>query len=499
MKTDLFRLGRATAIYGTGQVLMRMVSLLLLPLYTSYLTPSDYGISSILGVLTYFLTPLFALGVSGALGMVYFTRDEGPERAATIWTAFLTVGASATLLAVGGWALSGQLAGLLFADSDTSYDLSYLVTVALITAAMSIAAQPLLAQLQFAERAKAFVAISLSSSGMSIALSVVLIVGLRRGVAGFIEAAAIAQALTLAAITLVSLRGLRFEVRRAIARELLGLGVPLIPGFLAIFVMLQANKVLLQGEAGLNELGIYTVGFNIGLLMTLLVSGFTSAWYPFFSSFMQRQEEAGALFARVMTYYVLGAGAVSLFFFIGAQPLVRLMTQPPFWGAYASVGPSAAAQFLIGVHSVLVAGMYFVKEVRPGVVIQGVAAAIAVVLNLLLIPPLGAAGAAIALALGFITMVGVQYGWNVARVRFRVPYEWRRLAPFAFVYVVVAAFYLWDRGLPFVAELALSVAGALAVIGVVLALLTPAERAQARVEVARRIRVAFERGARSAI
>lgn len=498
MRSQILRLGRNTAIYGTGQVLLRMVSLLLLPLYTSYLTPSDYGISSVLGVMTYFLAPIFALGVSGALGMVYFAREERAERAATIWTAFVTVGVSATVLAVGGWVVSNHLAELLFAGSESSYDLGYLVTVALVTAAMSIAAQPLLAELQFAERARAFVAFTLSSSALSIALSVVLIVGLRRGVAGFIEAAAIAQALTLAAVTVVSLREMPFHVRRTLARELLVLGVPLIPGFLAIFVMLQANKILLQAEAGLDELGIYTVGFNIGLLMTLLVTAFTSAWFPFFSSFMQRHDQAGALFARVMTYYVLGAGTVSLLFFIGAQPLIRVATQPAFWGAYVSVGPSAAVQFLIGVHSVLVAGMYFAKAVRPGVVIQGAAAAVSILLNLLLIPPLGAAGAAVALVLGFVTMIVIQHGWNVARVPFRVPYEWRRLAAFAFIYVVTAWFFLWDRDIPMVAELALSVAAAILVIGLVLALLTPDERAQARGEIARRLRPGVGRGAGSA-
>lgn len=495
MRSQIVRLGRNTAIYGIGQVLLRMVSLLLLPLYTSYLTPADYGISSILGVMTYFLTPVFALGISGALGIVYFARDDRLEREATISTAFAALAVSAVLLAVGGWALSDPLARLLFPDGEASYDLAYLVTVALLTAAVSIATQPLLAQLQFEERAKTFVALTLTSSALSIGLSVVFIVGFGRGVAGFIEAAAIAQALTLSVAMVVSLSGRSVQVRRGIARELLVLGIPLIPGFLAIFVMLQANKVLLQAGAGLDELGIYTVGFNIGLLMTLLVTGFTNAWFPFFSSFMNRQEQTGAMFARVMTYYVLGAGTVSLLFFIGAQPLIRLVTQPPFWGAYVAVGPSAAAQFLIGVHSVLLVGMYFTKKVRAGVVIQGAAAMLSVVFNLLLIPPLGAAGAAIALVLGFVAMVVLQHGWNVTRVHYHVLYEWRRLAAFAAIYIATAATFLWDRSWSLAAEIGLSVLATVTVIGFVLVLLSPAERAQARAEIARRL----GRGVRSGV
>lgn len=486
LRSQIIRLGKSTAIYGTGHVLLRMVSLLLLPLYTSYLTPADYGISATLGVLTYFLTPLFQLGVGGAMGMVWFSTDVR-RRAGTLWTAFTTLLASASLLAVVGLALGDEFATLLFGDIDSTYDLGYLVSVALITASMGIVTQPLLARLQFEERAKTFVAITLSSSILSIILSVTLIVGLGRGVAGFIEAAAVSSAVSLVMAMIVSLRGMPFAFDRSTARELLVLGIPLVPSYIALFVMLQANKFMLQASAGLDELGLYTIGFNIGLLMSLLVSGFTSAWFPFFSSFMGQPEHAPRLFARVMSYYVLAIGTVSLLFYIGAQPVVRLATQPPFWGAYVSVGPSATTQFLIGVHSVLVAGMYLTRQVRAGVLIQGAAAVVAVILNLLLIPPLGAAGAALALVGGFLSMVIFQHGWNVARVHFQVPFEWRRLAAFSVIYVATAVLFLWNRGWPLLAELALSTVATLAVLGLVVALLTRPERAQAWAEISRRL------------
>jgi O-antigen/teichoic acid export membrane protein len=486
LRSQILRLGKSTAIYGTGHVLLRMVSLLLLPIYTSYLTPADYGISATLGVLTYFLTPLFQLGIGGAMGMVWFATDER-GRAATLWTAFSTLLVSASLLAVVAVAMGDTFAGLLFGDLESEYDLGYLVSVALVTAAMGIVIQPLLTRLQFEERAKTFVGITLSSSVLSIALSVTFIVGLGRGVAGFIEAAAISTAVSLVVAMLVSLRGMQFSFRRSVARELLLLGIPLVPSYVALFVMLQANKYFLQASAGLDELGLYTIGFNIGLLMSLLVGGFTSAWFPFFSSYMSQPEHAPRIFARVMTYYVLAIGTVSLMFYIGAQPVVQVATQPPFWGAYVSVGPSATTQFLIGVHSVLVAGMYLTRKVRAGVLIQGAAAVVSVILNLLLIPPFGAAGAAVALVLGFLAMVIFQHGWNVARVHFQVPFEWRRLAVFAAIYVATAALFLWNRSWPLVAELALSTIAGLTVVGLVVALLSQRERAQVWAEVSRRI------------
>ena len=60
-------LASGTAIYGVGEVLSRAVGFLLLPLLTAYLTPADFGISSMLAALTFLLTPLFSLGMGAAI------------------------------------------------------------------------------------------------------------------------------------------------------------------------------------------------------------------------------------------------------------------------------------------------------------------------------------------------------------------------------------------------------------------------------------------------
>jgi O-antigen/teichoic acid export membrane protein len=173
-------------------------------------------------------------------------------------------------------------------------------------------------------------------------------------------------------------------------------------------------------------------------------------------------------------------------FFIGAQPLIRLVTQPPFWDAYVSVGPSAAAQFLIGLHAILLAGMYLTKQVRLAAVIQGAAAVVSIALNLLLIPAFGALGAALGLVGGFVALVVVQHGWNVTRLQYRVPFD-RRLIVYAGVYVAVAALFLWDRDAPLAVELVLSALGAAGMVAVVFMLLTPAERAFALSQISLRL------------
>jgi O-antigen/teichoic acid export membrane protein len=479
MRVDIARLARDALTYGSGQVLSRFIGVLLLPIFTRYLTPEDYGISGILGVVTFFVTPLFALGIATAMGLMYFDRDDPTAKEATVWTAFSLLVASAAVLLLVAVILRESLGALLLPGDNRGYDPTYLVLVALSTAALVIVTQPLLVALQLEAKAKTFVAVTLGSSLLTIALSVLLVVGLHRGIQGMLEGSLIAQAATLVAAVPLTLGRTRYRLQAHRARELLRLGIPLVPAFLVMFVMQQVSKIVIQADMGLAAVGTYTVGANLGLFLALPVGGFTTAWFPYFMSYVDRQDEAETLFGRILTYYVLAFGSLSLLFFIAARPAVMILTQERFHQAFVVVGPSAAAQFLLGVHSILLAGMYFAKQVKYQAVIQGAAAGITLALNVVLIATMGIAGAAVALMIGFLSMVVIQYWWNVRRGYLRVRYESRRLAIFAAAYAVYCVVFLWDRGLPLAGELLLSAAGLVALVGLVVRLLNPAERASA--------------------
>jgi O-antigen/teichoic acid export membrane protein len=454
IRQQLGRLAKNTLTYGVGQVLNRFISFLLLPVFTSYLTPADYGIMSILGLVAFVVTPVFSLGLGAATGICYF-EDNNPERKkTTIWTAFAILVASMSILALLGIAFARQISRAAFLTTDYSY----LVTISLLSTCLGILVIPFMLYLQFEEKAKTFVALTAISTLISIGLSIVMVVVLRKGVPGLVEGQLIAQGIGLALYMLLVAPRLGFRFSRSLARELLRLGVPLIPAFASLFVLQQMNKYILQWFDGLEAVGIYAIGFNMGLLMNLFVTGFTNAWYPYFMSFMDKQAEARVLFGRILTYYVLGFGALSLLFYLAAKPVVMIMTQPAFHQAYKVVGLSATAQFLTGVFSLLLPGMYFAKQVKYQSIVQVAAASIAIGLNLVLIPWLGFLGAAIALALGHLAMTMLQQAWNLRRTHayLEVQYEWNRILGFLLIYTGYAVLMLWERNFSLLIEVAFS-------------------------------------------
>lgn len=464
IKEQLKRLSIGTAVYGIGQILNRFIGFLLLPLFTAYLSPVDYGVLAILGLITFMATSFFSLGIGGAAGVCYFDGNNRERKEETIWTSVFLLAGSTVFLAIFGVLFSRQISYVAFQKTDYSR----LVMMTLFSSGATILASPFMLFLQFEEKAKTFVALTIVSTMFSVGLSCFLVIVLRRGVLGMVESTLIANSASL--LLFASFVSVQLKVRTSfqVLRELLKIGIPLVPAFVMIFILQHANKYILQWLEGIATVGIYTIGFNIGLVMSLLVSAFQTAWLPYFMSFKERPDEARILFGRILTYYLFGFGTLSLLFFIFAKLVIMVMTQPPFLEAYTVVGLSAGASFVSGVFFIMLPGIYYAKDVKYVTVIQTISAGIEVALNILLISWYGLFGAAIALFFGFLAMVICIHAWNLRKkdTYIRIVYEWKRILQFSSIYVLFAIVMLWRRDLPLIGEGILSIvaSGILAVL-----------------------------------
>ncbi len=435
LKSQFQRLGKSTLVYGLGGVLNRFISLLMLPLFTAYLTPADYGVSSILSLVTFVLTSVFTLGFGVSIGVCYFEGNDPRRKTSTIWTAAFFLLLSVAMMLIIGTVFSKPISTLAFQTDEYSK----LVVLSVIGSAFNIVTLPFILRLQFEERARLFVMITVLSTLASIGTNVLLVVFFRMGVWGVVIGGMIGQIVTFLLYITGAVRGLSFRLDSLVGKELFKLGLPLVPSFIFVFVIQQGNKYILQMLRGLEESGLYTVGYNLGMALNLVVTGFTTAWYPFFMSFFEKKDEGRTLFGRITTYYCLGFGSIALMFFLAARPVVMIMTQPAFHTAYQVVGFSAASNFFLGLFSVILPGMYFAKEVKFVAIIQGSAAVISILANFVLIPRLGFIGAGMGLTIGTFAMILFTFIFNRVRGYLDVEYEWKRMIAFSGLAIILAA------------------------------------------------------------
>jgi O-antigen/teichoic acid export membrane protein len=443
---ELKGLGKNSLIYGVGGVLNRFIGFLLLPVFTSYLTPKEYGISAMLGWISFVVAPVFSLGFGAAMGICYFEGNNQDRKERTVWTSFALLVLSGSVLS----AIAVFLPETISVFAFRTPQMHHLVTLGLLTAAISIISTPFPLFLQFEKRATLYVTMSAINTLVSIGFSIILVVVFRRGILGLVEAGLISTCISTCIFAIPALALIRFRLSRSVAREMLRHGAPLIPSFAFLFVMMHANKYILQWNSGLSVLGIYNIGFGFGTVMMIFVSAFTTAWYAYFMSFMDKPQETPELFKRILTIYLLGFGTLTLAFFAVAKPVVWIMTKPAFHEAYQVVGIIAAANALVGVFSIVVSTLYFTKEVRQVSIIQFATATICLLLSYPLIKYLGMMGTALDVLSGFLAMALGTYWWTRKYPRINVRCEWHRLVMFSLLGAVLSSGLLWPRqwGLP---------------------------------------------------
>ncbi|HEY9840131.1 MAG TPA: hypothetical protein V6D23_06755, partial [Candidatus Obscuribacterales bacterium] len=244
-------------------------------------------------------------------------------------------------------------------------------------------------------------------------------------------------------------------------------------------VFQQGNVYILKELSSLREVGLYSVGMTFGSAASLAVNAFTTAWIPFALSFRDKPEEARHLFGRIMSYYLLSVGSLSLLFYLFAKLMVAMFTQPDFHAASRVIGLGSSVQLLLGVVTILNIESYQAKEIKYLVLCQMLAALGFVPLSILLTSRFDSVGAAAALVTGY-GLLGLLLAYLNRRRRHKylnIVYEKGRLLRFGLAYLLIAGtslasgpeFAWWQVGL---SALLLLVYG----VYVYRMLLSPAER-----------------------
>lgn len=440
MKQQILSLGKDSVIYGIGSVVTRFIGLITLPLFTAYLTPEEYGVLAMLGLLTMVAQPVFSLGLTAAMGPSYFRSDCPVNKSKAVWTVFALNTVSATVLITIAWLFPEQLGRLVRLPAEYSP----LVSLTLTGCALTVIVTSFTQRVQFERQAKLYVAATLATALAAIMISIVTVVYFGWGVEGMVIGQLAGNAATFVAFYLIGIKQTKPSISLMMTKELLRQGFPLIPSFGFLFILMHGNKYILEQQAGLDAVGIYSVGFNLGMAISIVTGGIATAWYPFFMTYEARQAEARVLFGRIFTCYTFGVGFLTLLFFIFAKPLVMILTDGNFNGAYVVVGLVASANYFMGMYSLFLPGMYYKKEIGVQSVIQGCTVLISAPLTYLLIVEFGTLGAGLSVALGHLMVAGLTHYWNIYKSEsyVSIEYEWKRVAVFLLIFSCTAVFFL---------------------------------------------------------
>jgi O-antigen/teichoic acid export membrane protein len=417
---QITRLAQHSAIYGLGGLVSRFVALLLLPLYTRYLTPADYGAVETLVALAAILATILRLGIASAFFRFYFDSTDAAHRLRVVRTSFWFTMTMATVGLVAGLALADQISEWLF---DTG-DKATLVRMAFVLLWAQMNFEQITALFRVEERAVAFTIATLANLVITVTATIVFVVVFDWGATGVIAGNFTGTLAVYAVLLVYRHEQLGLTLDRPLLRQMNRFGLPLVPSMLALWTLNFGDRFFILKLADASEVGVYSIGSRIASAMVLLLTAFRAAW-PAFAYSIEDDERARRAYSYVLTYLLFVASWAALALGLLAPWIVEWLTTPAFYDASDVVALLAFGAVAFGGFIVVSIGLGRTKRTQFNWVVTGSAALVSVTLNLLLIPDHGIVGAGIANLCAFTVMfVGIT--WWSQRV-FWVPYQWRRV------------------------------------------------------------------------
>ena len=423
---------RSSLIYGLGNYGVKLVGFLLIPVYTRYLLPADYGVMALVGAFGQALFIFLNLGQSAALFRFYYEDDtaEGRERviAGSLWIA-LVISTPITLFAL---LLSAPTASLLLGDSS----MAGFVAIGILTVACRQLLRLPFSVLRADERDTRYATWSVMRTALSAGLAIVLVIGFQLGVMGVLLSQLLAEAVCCAILVPPIARSLRVGWAGKEMRAQLTFGLALLPGAMASFTLDLSNRFFLKHYGDLSEVGLYSLGHRLGEIIFFVSAAIQLAWPQFMFS-NRKSPNAPELFSYVTTYYLTGMLFLVLGLSVIAPELVHLMAAPEYQAAAVVVPIIAMTGLCEGFRQVVTVGIAFRKKplIRSAAYI--VAAIVNLILNLLLIPRFGMVGAAWAMLAGFIAMIAVEF--VVSQRFYPIRYQYARLGKLVGVVLLLFA------------------------------------------------------------
>ena len=286
----------SAGIYTLTSIINSAIPFLLLPILTRFLTPSDYGMISMFGILVNVISPFTGLSVHGAIGRIYYDRQKIDIQEYITNCIYILI-TSSVLVSICFYVFSD------FISKVSSIPIRFLWIVVLLSFCQFITLIVLtLWQVEIKPIQYGFYQIL--QTLLNLLLSIVFIVIIGWNWEGRIYAQLITSIVFLFIGILILLKNkwLKYSVNFSYIKNALSFGIPLIPHALGGIIMTMTDRFFITNMISIEATGVYTVGYQIGMIINILATSFNQAYVPWLYSKLKDGIEETKLKVVKLTY-----------------------------------------------------------------------------------------------------------------------------------------------------------------------------------------------------
>ena len=424
--------GKQFAIYGLGDLLNKAVAFLLLPFYTHYLRPQEYGTLEILDLTVYLVSMFLTLGMNHAVIRFYHREESEDGRKAVVSAGVLATFIVSLVALIPLLVFSPSISGWLL-KSPESARLFALVFIAMV---FNMTGEVAMTYFRLREMPRWFVSFSTTRLILNLSGNILFLAFLGKGVEGILWAGLIASTLVNGVLLGYLTRHVGVGFSWAVFLPMLRYGAPLLGSGIGMYLINFGDRFALQRLMSLGDVGIYSLAYKFGMLPNVLIlTPFQMLWGP--KQFqISHEPDAPNTFSRVFNYFwflqmFLGLGLCVL---IG--DVIRIIAAGDYGNAAAYVPPLVLSYICYGAYWYFQFGVMHARKTSSLAVNTLVMAGLNLALNFLLIPRMGIWGACLATFISiFLMMVVVHF---LSRSYYVIPFAYGKMVA---MFILALALY----------------------------------------------------------
>ncbi len=419
-------------VYSLGNLAVKIIGLILLPMYTNHLSTAEYGVLSIFETTAAFLLAVFSLGISNAMMRWWADVKDKTERKSYVFTTF-----SFLLVVIFTFNLvlqpfSSNFSNIFFSNNDFSIYFNILF----VSVAFDMLNRYIYALVRILEKSKLYIFISSAKLVLILSLNIYFVAVLKIGVKGIILAQMIGHILGFILLLPLLFKHIVFKFQQKVLGEMLKYSIPLTFTALSGILFNMGDRYVLKFLTDDARVGIYSLAYKIaGFLNFFVLQSFQMAFLPIAYK-MYKDKDAKRFFSKILTYLIIvltfGALGISLF----SEEFVKIFapTKADYWEASQYVYLITLNVVILGIRYMFSLHFHVSKKTKLLPIFVSSFAVLNIALNFFTIPLWGITGAILSSIVSNI-LITITY-FFVSRKYFYVNYEIKKVV-FAVIVGVV--------------------------------------------------------------
>ncbi|HNP27872.1 MAG TPA: oligosaccharide flippase family protein [Nitrospirales bacterium] len=422
IQSDMKRLFKHSSIYALGGIVNRAGAFILLPLYTSYLTPSEYGTLELVYGVTALVSSLLGVGLAHATLRFYFEFQDENERKFLVSTTLVGSGGIACTGVALLWFAAPILSGVLLASAQDAnlLQLGFLILI------LQLSTEIGLAYFRAREYSIRFVVASFLRLVLQVGCNYYTVAVLEWGVWGILLGNLMSVGVSWGYVvgTTVYECGIRFHQSKF--RQVLAYSFPFLLSTIVGVVVLYSDRFLLKALYGLEAVGLYALALKfVELGNVLVLEPFRNSYGSFRFSIM-KNENVKEIQAQIVIYMAATVGLLALGISVFSPGVMRIMTTQEYWPAERLIPILAAGLLVSSLGYPFQTGILYMKKTKYMFYVTAIAGVVKILLSIAMIPYLGAIGASLAFLMAEFVSVSCMLFYS--QQLFPIQYDYKALA-----------------------------------------------------------------------